>query len=431
LERFFSKKWAAPLSLFCLSILILLAYSNTFNGAFQLDDKVWITDNPVIRDLSNLPVMLRSRRGLTMASFAINYAIGGLDPRGYHLVNIAIHILNAVLVYILLAHTFILAGFTRPRAKFISFLCSAIFSLHPVQTEAVTYIVQRMESMSAAFCLLSLIAFIHAARAKGTIKKYICYALVPLTYIAAFYSKEIAITAPALVLLYDIYFISAGNLKKVVKKWSLYAALALISMFFIITTVAPLGGFNDMSRETALATAPATLSSEGRYADIPALKSLPTAGFGVVTTTPAEYFMTESNVLLYYYSLLILPINQNIDYDFPLSRGLFARPKADKNTSLTMPLPPPIISILIHIALIALAVFLFARSREKKAPAGRCISFFIIWFFIVLSPTSSFIPIIDVIFEHRLYLATLGYAVILTLIIEKIIMARQDRGSAV
>jgi len=370
LERFFSKKWAAPLSFLCLSIVILLAYSNTINGAFQLDDKIWITDNPLIRDLSNLPAMLRSQRGLTMASFALNYAMGGLDPRGYHLVNITIHILNAILVYILLTHTFILAGFTRPRAKFLSLLCSAIFSLHPVQTEAVTYIVQRMESMSATFCLLSLIAFIHAVRAKGTIKKY--------------------------------------------------------------TTIAPLGGFNDISRETSRATAPATLRHESRYADIPALKSLPTAGFGVVTTTPTEYFMTESNVLLYYYSLLILPINQNIDYDFPLSRGLFTWPKADKNTSLTIPLPPPIVSILIHIALIALAVFLFARSLGgKKSPTGQCISFFIIWFFVVLSPTSSFIPIVDVIFEHRLYLASLGYAVILTLIIEKIIMARQDRASAV
>jgi len=430
LERFFSKKWAAPISLFCLSILILLAYSNIINGAFQLDDKVWITDNPVIRDLSSLPAMLRSQRGLTMATFAVNYAIGGLDPRGYHLVNIAIHILNAILVYILLAHTFILAGFTRPRAKFLSLLCSAIFSLHPVQTQAVTYIVQRMESMSATFCLLSLIAFIHAALAKGIIKKYICYALVPLTYIAAFYSKEVAITVPALVLLYDIYFLSAGNLKKVVKKWPLYAALTLISIFFIITTVAPLGGFNDMSKESALSTATGSMLQKGRYADIPALKSLPTAGFGVVTTSPISYFMTESNVLLYYYSLLILPVNQNIDYDFPLSRGLFSAPKADKNTRLTMPLPPPIVSILIHMALIALAIFLFARSLGQKEPAGQCVSFFIIWFFVILSPTSSFIPIVDVIFEHRLYLASLGYAVILTLIIEKAIIALQDRASS-
>jgi len=419
LENFFSKKWAAPLSLFCLAILILLAYSNTINGAFQLDDTVWITDNPVIRNLSNLPAMLRSQRGLTMASFALNYAIGGLDPRGYHLVNIAIHILNSILVYILLAHTLILAGFARPRAKMLSLLCAAIFSLHPVQTQAVTYIVQRMESMSAAFCLLSLIAFIHTARARGTIKKYVCYALIPITYIAAFYSKEIAITLPAIIILYDIYFISRGALKKVLNKWPLYAAMALLSIIFIIYTVAPLGGFNDMSKDTTMAT-------EARYADIPALQSLPTAGFSVTTTTPIKYFMTESNVILYYYSLLILPMNQNIDYDFPPSKGLFNLPKANKGAHLTIPLPPPIISILIHLCLIAISIFTFARSMRKNAPAGLCISFFIIWFFIILSPTSSFVPIIDVIFEHRLYLASLGYVVILTLIIEKISITIQN-----
>ncbi len=431
MEKFFSKRWAAPVSLCLLSVLILLVYSNTINGAFQLDDEVWITNNPVIRNLAALPSMLRAQRGLTMASLALNYAAGGLDVRGYHIVNLLIHVFNAILVYILLAHTFVLAGFARPRARLLSLLCSAIFSLHPVQTQAVTYIVQRMESMSALFCLLSLIAFIRAVQANGAIKRYICYALTLAAYIAAFYSKEIAITLPALVLLYDIYFISAGSLKKVVKKWPLYAALSALSVFFIINTIAPLGGFNDMSKETELATAPATMQTAGRYANIPALERMPTAGFGVTTTTPIEYFMTESNVLLYYYSLLILPMNQNIDYDFPLSKGLFTWPQTHKGTRLTIPLPPPIVSILIHGSLIALAFFMFALSLRKKAPTGRCISFFIIWFFVVLSPTSSFVPIVDVIFEHRLYLASLGYAVILTLVIEKLITGVKEDGHAV
>ncbi len=430
MEKFFSKKWAAPLWLACLSSLVLLAYSNTINGAFQLDDTAWITDNPLIRNLALLPAMLRSQRALTLASFALNYAISGLDPRGYHLTNIAIHIFNAILVYILLAHTFVLAGMARPRAKMLSLLSASIFALHPVQTQAVTYIVQRMESLSATFVLLSLIAFIHAARAHGNQKKYLYYALTTLAYIAAFYSKEIALTLPALVLLYDIYFISQGSPKKILKTWPLYAALTLISLFFIINTVAPLGGFNDMSKETAQSTAPATARPDGRYANIPALQSLPTAGFGVTTTTPLQYFMTESNVLLYYYSLLILPMNQNLDYDFPASKGLFSLPKTDKGAHLTIPLPPPIVSMLIHLSLIALAVFLFFRSLRKKAPVNMCISFFIIWFFVILSPTSSFIPIIDVIFEHRLYLASMGYAVILTLIIEKIIISIQNKASA-
>jgi len=278
-----------------------------------------------------------------------------------------------------------------------------------------------MESMSASFVLLSLIAFIHAAGAGGAVKRYIYYALTSLFFVAAFYSKVITITLPALILLYDIYFISTGSLKKIARKWPLYAALALLSVFFIINTIAPIGGFNDVNTETIAESSPATAAADNRYADIPALQSLPTAGFGVTTTTPFKYFLTESNVLLYYYSLLILPMNQNIDYDFPASTGLFSIPVADRGASLTIPLPPPFVSILVHLSLIALALFLFVRSLRKKTPAEKCISFFIIWFFIILAPTSSFIPIVDVIFEHRLYLASLGYAVALTLVIEKII----------
>lgn len=415
------------MALLLLSIVIFLAYFKTIHGAFQFDDTIWITNNPVIRSLANLPAILMAQRGLTTATLALNYAMGGLNVAGYHLVNIAIHIINTILVYVLLCKTFSLTDFTLPRARLLSLSCAALFSLHPVQTQAVTYIVQRMETLSALFTLLALISFAWAARAASPVKKYILYAIIPMAYIAAFYSKEIALTLPVLIVLYDIYFINPGAPGKILEKWPLYALLFVLLMFFAITTVAPLGGFSDVSQDTALATAtvktPEIAAKE--YADLPPLTSFPTAGFGVPSTTPYQYFLTEANVLLYYYSLLILPMNQNIDYDFPLSKGLWEWPQPNKGTRLTIPLPPPALSILIHLALAALAVFMFLRSLIQKNPTGRYISFFIIWFFIILSPTSSFIPIIDPIFEHRLYLASVGYAVILTLVLEKLLVRRK------
>ena len=432
-ERFLEKQWSAPLLLVILSLLIFLAYYQTVYGAFQLDDEVWIVKNPLIRSLSNLPSILLAQRGLTTASLALNYAISGLDPRGYHLVNIFIHIINAVLVYLLLARTFVLTGLGIPRARLLGLCVAAVFSLHPVQTEAVSYIVQRMESLSALFTILALLAFVRGASATSSMKKYVYHALTTAAYVAAFYSKEIAVTVPALVLLYDLFFMARGSVSRLLGRWPLYAVLGGLSLLFVINTVAPLGGFNDVSSQSLRETAPATIrpgGDGGDYADIPALKRLPTAGFGVTSITPYQYFLTESNVLLYYYALLILPMDQNIDYDFPVSRGLFERPRPRPGTRLVIPLPPPIVSLAVHAGLLGLAAFLFILSLRRAAPRAGCISFFIIWFYLVLAPTSSFVPIVDVIFEHRLYLASLAYAVILTLLVEKILLGVEDSASA-
>ncbi len=433
-EVFLEKRRAVVFSLAVLSLLVFLVYYRTIHGAFQLDDEVWILNNPAIRHLSNLPAMLRGQRGLTVASLALNYAAGGLDPAGYHLVNIFIHILNTLLVYVLVAMTLVLSGLPLPRARLLAICSAAVFSLHPVQTEAVTYIVQRMESMSALFYLLALIVFARGASAASPMKRGLYYVLAVCSYVAAFYSKEVALTLPAMVLLYDIWFISRGSLRGVIRRWPLYGALAFLAVFFTVNTVAPLGGFNDASSRRTLEVRPPTAragEAERRYADIPALKRLPTAGFGVATTTPYEYFLTESNVLLYYYSLLVLPMNQNVDYDFPVSKGLLERPVAHEGARLTIPLPPPIVSLLVHASLIVLAIAMFVGSLCRGSWLKRCVSFFIIWFYLVLSPTSSFIPIVDVIFEHRLYLASLGYAVILTLVLERAIRGTKGRGPEV
>ncbi len=431
-EGFLEKSWGAPLLLLVLALVIFLAYCQTIHGPFQLDDEVWIVKNPAIKNLSNLPSILLAQRGLTTASLALNYAMGGLDPRGYHLVNIFIHIINAVLVYLFVAQTLGLAGLAKARARLLGISAAAVFSLHPVQTEAVSYIVQRMESMSALFSLLALLAFARGAAAALSTKRYACYALATAAYVAAFYSKEIAITVPGLILLYDICFVAQGSVRALIGRWPLYAVLGGLSLFFVINTVAPLGGFNDVSSQSQRETAPsAAPAPTGEYADLPALKQLPTAGFGVTSITPYQYFLTESNVLLYYYTLLIFPARQNIDYDFPVSRGLFERPHPRPGTRLLIPLPPPIVSLALHAALLVLAAFLFVRSLRRTAPRARCFSFFIIWFYLVLAPTSSFVPIVDVIFEHRLYLASLAYAVMLAFLVEKVLLGTADRAGAI
>lgn len=212
-------------------------------------------------------------------------------------------------------------------------------------------------------------------------------------------------------------------------------------IFFIVNTVAPLGGFSDLSKEASQVASgvvekpvPVGKSPVGRtgaLSGIPKIPSnVPSAGFGLAGISPYEYFLTQSNVLLYYYSLLVVPVNQNVDYDFPISKGLFETPVVRGGAVLNIPLPPPIVSIFIHIGIIALAVYLFIRSREKGRGRGRVASFFILWFFVILSPTSSFVPIADVIFEHRLYLPTLAYAAILIICLEAVFIKVFGGGEA-
>ncbi len=403
----------------CLIIVAatFIVYSNTFHAAFHFDDSPQIVENHRLKSLSNLPEILVSGRGVTMVTFALNYAVGGLNVVGYHIVNTLIHAVNGVLVYILLYLTFSGSGFasgsedglSAPPVKAwrtgragwsrrVAAFAALLFAVHPIQTEAVTYIVQRMESLSSLFYLFAVLLFASAAGASERAKRVALYAGVPISYILGFYSKEVAVTLPAVILLYDLCFVSKGRVREIATRWPLYAVLSVLLAFFVVRTLVPSGGFNDLSEASA--------------------------GFGVKSITPWEYLITQFNVILYYITLLIFPANQNLDYDFPVSRGLFEVPRLSEGTVLNIPLPPPVVSLIVVVAIISLAVYLFIRGRSERERGGlyRTVSFFILWFFIILSPTSSFIPIIDVIFEHRLYLASVGYFAIFALLLDRLFL---------
>ncbi len=399
MERILEKRnFHLIFSLF-LALLVLLVYSNTFHASFHFDDTMHIVENYLIRDLSNFLEILRTQRGVTMLTFALNYAIGGLNVVGYHVVNITIHIVNGILVYLLLYCTIRrFEGVEQWWAKKIAAFTALLFAVHPVQTQAVTYIVQRMESLAGMFYLLGLLFFVKAVDADTRTRRGLLYGGVVLFYILGFYSKEIAVTLPAIVFLYDLCFISRGNIKGMAQRLPLYGALTLLLVYFVVSTVVPAGGFGDLSKEAQALS----------YRD-------PSAGFGVKSITSLEYLFTQFNVLVYYIVLLLVPVNQNLDYDFPISRGLFETPVVKEGTVLNIPILPPVVSLVILLVIIGVGVYLFARGRREGSLRKLMVSFFIFWFFIILSPTSSFIPIIDVIFEHRVYLASVGFFAIFVL----------------
>ena len=387
-----------------IALITFLAYSNSFNSAFHFDDYSSIITHPYIKSMNNIPYFFYYNgspllgRPVTMATFAVNFAIGGFDPFSYHVMSFFIHLANAILVYILLVLT--LKNRVNEYVN-ISLFAALMFAAHPIQTQAVTYIVQRAEILSSFFYLLSLVMFIKASllgreqraesreqRAKGNEqqamsneqrpKSYapgaMLYAVSILSAVFAMGSKEIAITLPVVILLYDFFFLSGGNIKTLSRRWAVHLLffMTLISLMYFM------GGQIKSFVATDAVSLPPTSSIDAETSSI--------SRYG--------YFLTQFRVIWTYIKLLILPINQNLDYNYGISRGLLT----------------PLTTLFGGIGIITcfgLAVFFFKRQKV--------ISFFILWFFLILAPTSSVAILPDVIFEHRMYLPSLGYFVIFAL----------------
>ncbi|TAL27286.1 MAG: hypothetical protein EPN94_01830, partial [Nitrospirae bacterium] len=199
-------------------LLTLFAYSRTFNGEFQFDDDISVVGNPYVNGASKyslhnlLSDIASGGRPFTAITFALNYRFGGLDVRWYHITNFLIHIFNGILVFYLVLFTFNSPKFSNSyhsRAPYAALIAAALFLLHPIQTEAVSYISQRYESLASLFYLCSLLAYIKArfTPSPQSATRYTLYALSIISGILAIYSKEIAITLPVVMLLYDFYFL--------------------------------------------------------------------------------------------------------------------------------------------------------------------------------------------------------------------------------
>ncbi len=363
-------------------ILILLvgvlSYSNTFHGPFVFDDAQNIVEYETIHLDSLSPAKLAQLkfggRPVARLSFALNYYLGELDPFGYHLLNLLIHLLTAVLVYLFLKLTLNLPSLQErygKQAREIALLTALLFVVHPIQTQAVTYIVQRMASLAALFFLLALYCYAKARLAEGKLKAAY-FAGTALATLLALGSKENAITLPLFILLYDYYFRQGLKLDPAKKK-KIYLALGLGLLVSLLAGIYYLG-FDFAS----------WLSKE--YQRFP--------------FTPGQRMLTQLRVVIFYLSLLIVPLPSrlNLDHQFPLSYSLLNPPTT-------------LLCLILVLALIGISIYL-----AKKRPL---ISFFIIWFWGNLLLESSVLPL-DMVFEHRLYLPSVGFFVLVTLALLKL-----------
>jgi len=365
----------------CLLIIVLgtIIYSNSFYGEFQFDDGVHIVQQNMFNDLSLYSEFSSwtkiNDRPLAYFTLALNKAINGSNVFGYHLFNLIVHLLTSILVYfftlLLLSQKVVQTIKILGKEKLIALFIALIFLSHPIQTQAVTYIIQRMTSLAALSYIASSFFYLKArlSQVKGEsyIKFISFYFLTIITAIASVLSKQIAVTLPLTFLLIEFFFIRNSEGKRFNK--ILLIGVIAISVSFIVVI---LGGL--LPRET---------ENISRY----------------------EYFLTQLRVIVKYVQLLVLPISQNLDYDFVISKSIWGMDE--------------LISAIVVISFLSSIFTLY-----RKHPL---ISFGIAWFFITLLVESSIIPIRDVIFEHRLYLPMFGFAIILVMALLELLRKIKQR----
>jgi len=425
-----SNRWIA---LVLITLIAAIVYSNVYNCPFVFDDVRQITENIQIRDLSgylSLDQLLKPR-AIVNLTFALNYKFGKLNVFGYHLVNVLIHIINGFIVYFLALIIFkqlsappipqsstiqssnhpvtsspshLLTFSPSHQISFISLFAALIFIAHPIQTQAVTYTVQRYASMAAMFYMASVLFYLkarieaesskvkaqsiklkaerikhEAQKINDIVRRSILsafsfelsalYSLSILCGLLAFLSKQNTASLPVAILLVEYLFVDRtwqGWKKKI--PWF---AVGFTLWFLFVLYVS--GFFRGGLESGRLLEDIEGLAQETKV--IPRW----------------NYLCTQFNVLIIYIRLLFLPIGQNLDYLYPFKSGFF-----DGYTPMAF--------------LFLSAIFGIGIWNIRKRPI---VAFAIFWFFVTLSVESSIIPISDALFEHRLYLPLFGFAMLM------------------
>ncbi len=357
----------APRVMSWLPLIVILAgvaaYATSFDGVFAFDDERTIIKNDSIRRLSDpIDILTHDRRPIVNLSLAINYALGGLNVGGYHAFNLAVHILAALTLYGLVRRTLLL-GVLRDRmgsaASWLATAVATIWVVHPLNTQAVTYVIQRAESMAGLFYLLTLYCTVRAIDAP---RRWPWYVAAVASCATGMGCKGVVVTAPVMVILYDWVFVRASTRQTRERRWPLYLGLAATWVVLIQTGVISVLTPDETGRKDV--------------------------GFGVPGVPALEYAMTQPGVVLHYLRLSFWPHPLCLDYDWPLAR----------NPAEIVP------AALMILALLCGTLWALLR-RSWLGFAGA-------WFFVILAPTSSFIPIKDPAFEHRMYLPLAAVVVV-------------------
>jgi Tfp pilus assembly protein PilF len=351
------QRWPYVVGLLVALFAVLEVYWPAMNGQFLLDD----TYLPyMLPNYAAAPLIgwIKGLRPLLMFSYWLNFQYadpsraGMQDTFGYHFVNVVLHFLNGILVFFAMRKVLSWASVEKWLSTILAVFSAGLFLLHPLQTESVSYVASRSETLSVFFVLATLVVFLYREGSALSIGRTVA---VLALFGAAVLSKEHTAMLPVLLLLTDYYWNPGFSVAGIRRNWRLYIPIAVagaLAIAFVFRV----------------------------------LSAASTAGFGVKEFTWYQYLFTECRAVWDYLWMFLLPIGQNLDPDFPISRSI-----TDHGAIVAM------------LGLLAVTVCAWIyRRRFPLASYGWFV------FLILIAPTSSFVPIKDPFAERRLYLPFIG-----------------------
>jgi hypothetical protein len=355
-------------------LLGIVLYANMFRNSFLWDDELLIIRNEYIKDWSHLQEIFKinlfhsvSKKGnyyrpLQSLSLLFDYSLWRLNPFGYHLTNLLLHIFNAIIIYFLIG--------IISKSRKISLLTSLLFLVHPIQTQAVTYISGRADPLATLFFLLAFYFYIRSI----TLKELTPYLGSLLFFLLALLSKEIALIFPLVLLLYDRSFPKSAQSKTCLPTSKIrYLPFLAISGIYLSVRFFLLGSL----------LKPAITAKTSLYLRL----------------------LTMPRVIVSYLGLLFLPLNLHMERRPPLASSL-----SEPGVAISL------------ILLILIGIFTLRMHKRSKV-----VFFSLAWFFLNLVPVSNILPLNAMMAEHWLYLPSLGFFLLASIGITKILETKKKK----
>ena len=348
-----------------LSIISVIVFCNTLDNTFVYDDSVTIVNNNLIKNWKNFHTLFSfnyfilsgelSYRPVVTLTYFIDYSLWGLNTTGFHFTNLLLQTANTLLFYVFLKRV--------TKVNTLAFFSTLLFTTHPILTETVNSISYREDLLTALFFLIAFILYLKINKTFFNKSKFLLYYLGSLfSYLLALFSKEMAITFPILLILFDIFYLPSDKpLQALIKKLKgIYIGYFSVTAFYLFIQFVVF-----------------------RHVYIK-----------LDQTRQSLFVMIK--VLASYLKLLFLPFNLNADYVVP-------------------PITAGIISFIISVLLVTTVIIITIRLCKNNKQYW----FFISWFFITLLPVSNIIPIGNIMAERYLYIPIMGFSGIIGILVQK------------